>query len=270
MPTRLFIGAAKDYFRPTLAAAGAALLVGFGPELWRAVFEKRPPISYAVAVYSSSLGNAKIAAANVALSIPGLDTISGQTSPDGIVIFQLEPSMAARTAQLKIEREGYGPIAGRTIRIPRYSAQESLYVDPQDTVAQLHLRADLEKLQVERAALGASSPVDYSLPKLKLEASTPQIRQVYTSGPKESGLLNKWSEWYELCSDIAPKGLSLATTQFELRGDRSCGAWAECRSTRQTPSQGCWEFRLQGHEEWKPARPSYSEGVLRVVWSAPR
>jgi hypothetical protein len=55
--------------------------------------------------------------------------------------------------------------------------------------------------------------------------------------------------------------------RFTLAGDRNCGAWSECQQTTFAPSNVCWRFRLQGHNEFPP-RDSAAQGVLTVTYSA--
>jgi hypothetical protein len=70
----------------------------------------------------------------------------------------------------------------------------------------------------------------------------------YGSGMKDSGTWANWSEWYEACTEFKPLGRHVARYSYHLRGDRSCGAWAECNVSRVSPEQVCVAFRMQGRD----------------------
>ena len=119
----------------------------------------------------------------------------------------------------------------------------------------------------------AGRPVDLiqepPIGRLRLEpkASSEETETtVVTSGPLESGWGASWSSVYEVCADARP-GFRIRSHSFRLKGDRSCGAWADCSPTQNSDSRVCWGFRLQGHSELvalgQGARQS--EGVLEVV-----
>ena len=97
--------------------------------------------------------------------------------------------------------------------------------------------------------------------------STPAPSQqivVVNSGPKPSGAEDKWSDWYTLCGTVPPT-YKVDTSNFRLVGDRSCGAWAECREVQQTDQKVCYQFRMQGHNEQPPPGIAESEGILQIV-----
>jgi hypothetical protein len=116
----------------------------------------------------------------------------------------------------------------------------------------------------------ASSPVS---------AVRPDLAKVYRSGPKPSGDGKDFGPWWSQCSEDPPaEGYVIKSEHFELVGDRQCGAWSECRQVSKTPARVCYEFRMQGHDEWtgplhglvpngNPGR-ALSEGILTVVWGA--
>jgi hypothetical protein len=87
-----------------------------------------------------------------------------------------------------------------------------------------------------------------------------------SSGPKLSGSGNDWSEWYQVRIGAAPPGYSIEKIEFWLSGDRTCGAWAECKELTKDETQVIWEFRLQGHDEWGAPPQASSEGHLRVSY----
>jgi hypothetical protein len=59
-----------------------------------------------------------------------------------------------------------------------------------------------------------------------------------------------WSPWVEVCAS-AGANEQVGVAQFRLEGDRSCGAWSECRETTHDSAKVCWQFRVQGHDEWR-------------------
>jgi hypothetical protein len=91
----------------------------------------------------------------------------------------------------------------------------------------------------------------------------------FSSDPKASGSMKNFSQWYALCSAQLPKGAAVESVAFSLSGDRSCGAWAECREKERSNDRVCWEFRLQGHDDWRPPGQAFSIGNLRVRISRP-
>jgi hypothetical protein len=103
------------------------------------------------------------------------------------------------------------------------------------------------------------------VPSPDVVARAPETR-IFTSGPKASGLGANWSSPYELCSEPPPAGYTIDSVDFALRGDRSCGAWAECAESKRTADVACWTFRPQGHNEWIPPREAFSEGILKVTF----
>lgn len=214
-------------WRAVLGAVGGALLVGFGPALWNSVFGHQPSIEYGVVVFSTADKAPAIAKATITLSIPTRQDQKHDTNPDGAAIFVLPATLGQKAATLRVSRDGFRPLE-REVTIPPSSAKETVYIDP------------------------------------LLPPPPNEIPKVFSSGPKASGLGANLSEWYELCSDPASPGYRVGSVQFTLTGDRSCGAWSECKESRHTQDQVCYQFRLQGHNEWFPPRPAFSEGVLKV------
>lgn len=87
---------------------------------------------------------------------------------------------------------------------------------------------------------------------------------VVSSGPKKSGAMKSFSDWYELCGET-PTGYRVVASDFQLTGDRRCGAWAECAQSSLTERKVCWRFRMQGHDEGLPPGVRDSEGTLRIT-----
>ncbi len=126
--------------------------------------------------------------------------------------------------------------------------------------------AALEKLASQgtveeaRAAVAARAAAQ-SVVSLSSESSTQDF--IVSSGPKPSGAMKNFSDWYELCAD-APPGFRILKSDFRLVGDRTCGAWAECTQSLTSDQRTCWRFRLQGHDEAPPPGIRETEGVLHV------
>jgi hypothetical protein len=97
-------------------------------------------------------------------------------------------------------------------------------------------------------------------------AMLPKKIATVDSGPKSSGVGKNWSEWYRLNINAAPPAYVIEKIEFWLSGDRSCGAWAECRQVSANEAQVVWEFRMQGHDEWGAPPRADSEGHLRVTY----
>ena len=113
------------------------------------------------------------------------------------------------------------------------------------------------------------SPIQLAPPPASMIESTAELPTkvaVASSGPKLSGSGKEWSEWYQVSIGAAPAGYSLEKTEFWLSGDRTCGAWAECKELAKEETHVEWQFRLQGHDEWGAPRQASSEGHLRVFY----
>jgi len=87
-----------------------------------------------------------------------------------------------------------------------------------------------------------------------------------SSGKKLSGKGKDWSPWYDLRIGPSPESYTVEKVEFWLTGDRSCGAWAECKEVTKNDNEVVWSFRLQGHDEWGAPPQAYSEGHLRVTY----
>ena len=221
----------KAWVSPVAAAVGAALLVGLGPAIWKRLLpDRQPPIEYKVAVYSTAEKNPPVSRATVQLTTGSTPASPHDTDPQGIATFRIDANDANKSGHLKVSRAGF-EILDRDITVPLSSAQESVYLGP----------------------------------IVQTVARTPDKR-VFSSGPKASGLGASWSAPYELCSEPPPEGYIISSAEFNLRGDRSCGAWSECTESQRSADRVCWTFRLQGHNEWFPPREAFSEGILKVTF----
>jgi hypothetical protein len=121
--------------------------------------------------------------------------------------------------------------------------------------------ATVEKLETGKTVLPPTAGVAQGQPSQSIRTLT------FQSGQKVSGSGKNFSEWYALCSEPLPAGARIASYDFSLRGDRTCGSWAECRIVKSTSSEVCFEFRLQGHDELPPPGQRASEGVLSVTFA---
>lgn len=121
--------------------------------------------------------------------------------------------------------------------------------------------APLDAVAAAAALRTIGAPTSASPPRA---ASTEQVA-VVTSGQKQSGAGKGFnSPPYELCAE-APPGYVIKEVDFRPVGDRSCGAWSECKEVSRTDQRSCWQFSMQGHDERAPPGQGISEGVLRLV-----
>jgi hypothetical protein len=137
---------------------------------------------------------------------------------------------------------------------------------PSNTAAKVGVILERPRIDVIKKV---ERPIHAARPPASMTASTaePPIKTAEaSSGPKLSGSGKDWSEWYQVRIGAAPAGYSVEKTEFWLSGDRTCGAWAECKELTKDETQVAWQFRLQGHDEWGAPRQANSEGHLRVVY----
>jgi hypothetical protein len=229
-----------------LGAVGGALLTAFLPPLVKLVFpDKEPIIEYKVLVFGSGDKNPPVAQAAVTLEIVGSLKEAHDTDPSGVATFGIDPRHKSAGGHLLVKKALFKDL-DRPVVIPISSAQESVYID-----------------SVASIATGAAAPPGGQSPPSVREA----ISKTFSSGPKPSGFGADFSPEYTVCSDDAPPGYVAGAAEFVLRGDRSCGAWSTCRESSRTPQRVCWAFTLQGHNEWFPPRPAYSEGILKITFT---
>lgn len=198
-------------------------------------------IRYTVQVFdaTTSIG---LGAAVVSLSV-GNSAFSVQTDELGRAIFILEKNAAGQRATITARKPGF-----REINV--------VSVVPTDT--------GFANIRVDPLAPPAPEPV-------KTNPSRVKETKIFRSGQMLSGSRKDFSQWYELCSGELPRGSLIEADNFSLSGDRSCGAWADCRERRdkRTDTRVCWEFRMQGHDEWPASGQALSEGVLSITISRP-
>jgi hypothetical protein len=253
---------AKAHLWTILGAIGGALLVGLGPPIWDIVFDRRPPIELKIFVFSSGKGNVKLPGAEVRITGDALSSQIHVTNPEGIASFMFDAKEKGQKITITVSNQGYRSVQGRQGVVPIGSAPESIPLDPipiQDSLS-MQVNSPTQASSTSTLATGLPSTSPLQVPT---ETSL-DIQRVFTSGPKPSGLGKDWSDWYELCSDAQSPDYVIRSVDFALRGDRACDSWAECKEVRQTTDVVCYQFRLQGHEEWRPPHPSFTEAILRV------
>ena len=215
--------------------------IEFDPKLVAetAKLEEAKKIRYTVNVLDQ-LNNAGVDTAALSLEV-GAAVIEASTDRAGVYTFSLNNSLANQPAVLRVTKAGYrsGELAN-----PLPSTQGTVSVRLAQTTPPVPAPA----------ASAPSRVVDVA---------------IFTSEPLVSGSMENFSPWYELCSGALPPGSIIEQVTFTLAGDRSCGAWAECREKERTQSRVCWQFRMQGHNEWLPPGQARSVGQLRVQFSRP-
>jgi len=115
-------------------------------------------------------------------------------------------------------------------------------------------------------AVDASANKPFEI-RLKRQPSQPATREqregVVRSQPLQSFPTANWSGWVRVCSaDLTPDE-RIGVTTFQLLGDRRCASWGECREVVHTDRQACWEFRVQGHNEWRFPSGAATQGELK-------
>jgi hypothetical protein len=219
-----------------LIGAGATIVAAALPVVLGLVHVSTndPKLRFPVAVLDSGAGNGAVADAEVSLNIP--DVSADRTDTGGKYTFQLTKKMIGQGARLTVQKAGYDSYD-----------QQILSLQPRDEYYRVYLKV--------HSSVSVSPG-----PELPLE-----VTRVYSSGAKASGAGANFSDWYTLCT-TEEHGYHILRSEFRLSGDRSCNAWSECRPSLQTPAQVCWQFRMQGHNEWGGSGQALSEGTLTVVW----
>ena len=201
--------------------------------------EEAKKIRYTVNVLDQ-LDNSGVEVASLVMRI-GSTTLAGTTDRAGVYTFILDDSLAGAEGTIGLAKADY-----RDVETP---------ISVPTTRGTLTVR------------LVRSNPP----PPQPIASAPSRVSDVavFSSGARESGSMSNFSQWYELCSGKLPPGSIIEQAAFTLSGDRSCGAWAECREKERTPTRVCWEFRMQGHNEWLPPGQARSEGQMRVQFSRP-
>jgi len=179
-------------------------------------------------------------------------------------------------------------IGGAAVRIDGDGVSESRQTDSTGRLT-LELPAVTEGrlIRIEAQATGFESkivetrlqagyrPYDVRLRPVQPVAATPSPiptltarQRVFSSGPRLSGAGSNFSDWYTLCSELLANA-RITNVAFSLSGDRRCGAWANCRESSRTQTQVCFQFQMQGHNEWPAPGQASSEGILSVDYLEP-
>jgi len=106
---------------------------------------------------------------------------------------------------------------------------------------------------VSHPSAGSTRPPSDSVPivrKRQPPSNFAAIVEEVNSGPRPSGRGRAVSSWYSVCSRPLPDDYEIVSSGFTLNGDRHCGGWAVCKKVTDTPDKVCWQFQMQGHEEW--------------------
>lgn len=193
----------------------------------------------------------------VDLGIPGIQP--KQTNPFGKAVWQqIDPKYRGREVRLEIK-----PF--KLASIPSVNLE-----DRRDAITVL-VERDMKPIGTtpldDGKAVGSTQTI---------KNSPIDVTKTYQSGPQQSGMGKNFSQWYRLCSEPLD-GYVIKSETFVLVGDRQCNRWSECRLESRTPDQVCYQFRMQGHEEWtglfNGAIPNgnngqaASEGILTVIWT---
>ena len=217
-----------------------------------------------------------------------------QTDSDGQFSFWISRSDPTQDATVRIDHEKYEPyrrivpsdtstqLGDIPLTLVAQNVPVAPVVQPGEVVAssgqlpavppQASAAAKVA-VQLKRPPLGViekvQRPIKVARSPASMTASTaePPTKIVEaSSGPKLSGSGKDWSDWYQVRIGASPAGYSVEKTEFWLSGDRTCGAWAECKELTKDETQVVWQFRLQGHDEWGAPRQANSEGHLRVLY----
>jgi hypothetical protein len=117
-------------------------------------------------------------------------------------------------------------------------------------------------------SISGSGIAQFSLERLETSLSATGYTATKTM-EAISGVGANWGPTYQICSDPGRSGYRVVRAEFQLNGDRHCGAWSECQEVQRNGSRVCWEFRLQGHSE-RSGEDSLARGtgVLTVTFES--
>jgi hypothetical protein len=117
-------------------------------------------------------------------------------------------------------------------------------------------RIIITKRNYDRTAVNvdvsSGKPPEIAINRQQLPSATVERRSgIARSQPIQSFPSANWSGWFPVCSnDDLKADEHITVASFRLVGDRQCASWGECRETVHTDRRVCWEFRVQGHNEW--------------------
>jgi hypothetical protein len=258
----------------------------------------RPVSVHYVGRVLDKLTSAPLPESKVTVTLSNKSEPPRQTDSDGQFSFWISRSDPTQDATLRIDHEKYEPyqrivpsdisnqlgdIHLTLIAQSNPVSLQGLATAPTSRSAATGSSATMERPQESKpkppssTSSGVTPKPPKALPPLERRppasmTHVPMIAEAPTkvaevsSGPKLSGSGKDWSEWYQVKIGAAPAGYSVEKTEFWLSGDRTCGAWAECKELTKDETQVTWEFRLQGHDEWGAPRQASSEGHLRVFY----
>lgn len=221
------------------------------------------PFAFTVRVaYLDSHGNhVDLSDADV---IPDINNVEGKkTNLYGEAVFTNVDPHPFRQATIEIKHPGYGylnPPKAPVVPIRKRDSAVNILLQPLGT----------------EGTTFPSSTQEFGVLPQKSTVVTSTCR----SGLMASGRGKDFSQLYTLCSDSPscsppPPGpeYSIQSERFELTGDRRCNAWSQCsRESSSTEKKVCYDFEMQGHDEWQGplglggSGVAYSEGILIVSW----
>jgi hypothetical protein len=200
--------------------------------------EAKRQITLQVNVFNAS-SSSGIADALVRLSGDGVNE-SRQTDSTGRVTVELPFVVADHLARLQVEATNFQSKT-EEIRLVSGYKQHDIRLSPSQPVA--------------------------VLPPPPAQSTETRAQRVFSSGPRLSGSGSAFSDWHTLCSDGLPGNARIISVTFALSGDRRCGAWANCRESERTANRVCYQFQMQGHNEWPAPGQASSEGILTVEYA---
>ena len=179
-------------------------------------------------------------------------------------------------------------ISGAGVRVSGDSISESRQTDSTGRLTlELPASSDGRLVKIEVQATGFEGkteetrlqsgyrPYDIRLKPERPVAVTPSAtptmiarQRVFPSGPRLSGAGLNFSDWYSLCSELPPSA-RITNVTFSLSGDRRCDAWANCKESSRSENKVCYQFQMQGHNEWPAPGQASSEGILTVNYLEP-
>lgn len=195
-----------------------------------------------------------------------------------------EPEIDVNVTGKVVGKRGTDAIGGAQILIrigdnagvvTRYTNEKGSYFavlgpQPKQQNIEIYARAHGFVSGSTREVGGQTTVADFTLSPMsdtETSVAVPVTTAQFRTGPIPSGFGSAWSPPHRLCADRPPlPGYRVRDVRFELVGDRSCGAWAECRETLRSETESCFEFRFQGHSEDVFRPIGVAEGVLSVVY----
>lgn len=255
-----------------IGALGAVVAAIAGGFVTRCTIENELRYTVVVLDDDSSTGIEK---AGVRLNA-GSDSITDVTDSAGKHTFSLSSKLAGEHVKVLSTKDGYHEASEEnslpakqgwiTLRMKKLT---TTVIKPPEVAS-----ATTNRVPNSESPPGTTLTAAAAAATTASAAAPPDVRTTteslsFTSAPVPSGSGSNWSNWAELCSGSLPPNAVIVSASFALSGDRSCGAWSECRQTSQTPTQVCYQFRMQGHNEWPAPGQALSVGNLKITISRP-